>query len=185
MEKWYESESERQNINGKQGKNIESGDPQKDFKESRKILVPTTYETDNLNLRRNSTSDRTDRLLILGDFGRFQRVSPFSWGILSFPCKSPQMGRNLNLSPESPLFPPIWVSFPSVFNELSPVEVSVRQEDENLSEGRIQSQEVGFSCFPLSFVYDWNKNNSIVINNVQSSEQYWKIIYIFAMLNES
>lgn len=105
MEKWYESESERQNINGKQGKNIESGDPQKDFKESRKILVPTTYETDNLNLRRNSTSDRTDRLLILGDFGRFQRVSPFSWGILSFPCKSPQMGRNLNLSPESPLFP--------------------------------------------------------------------------------
>jgi hypothetical protein len=56
MEKWYESESERQNINGKQGKNIESGDPQKDFKESRKILVPTPYETDNLNLREHSPS---------------------------------------------------------------------------------------------------------------------------------
>ena len=106
MEKWYESATERQNINGKQGKDIESGDPQKDFKISRKILVPFTDETDNLNLRRNSTSDRTDKSLDLADFWRFQRVSPFSWGILPFPRKSPQMGRESeSLSWVSPVSP--------------------------------------------------------------------------------
>lgn len=57
MAKRYVSTTERQNRTGKQREKIESTDKGQDFEISRKILVLPITQTDNLNDRRDDSSN--------------------------------------------------------------------------------------------------------------------------------
>ena len=128
---------------------------------SRLPMKPTTSTS--------GTTGPTNPLIqsILDDLRGFLRFSEESSHFVINPAK--QTGIRVSL-PDVSLFPSDSAQIPPDLTRFPPVEVSVRQDDELPKQTGIRLRRTDSPLISSCFVYDWNKNNSNKLNNVQQSE---------------